>query len=200
MRLLLFSDVHRDLAACAELVSAARGVDVVIGAGDFASQHRGLEETIDALAMIETPTLLVPGNNETEEALRDTCAMWAAARVLHGEPCEISGMPFYGVGGGIPTTPWSWSFDLDEHAARAMLVGCPEGAILVTHSPPQGVCDKDSSGKHLGSVAIADTIEARRPPLVVCGHIHESWGRDERLGVSRVINAGPRGVVVDLDV
>ena len=48
--------------------------DVVIGAGDFASVHEGLEETIDALAAIETPTVLVPGNNETVDALRDAAA------------------------------------------------------------------------------------------------------------------------------
>ena len=50
--------------------SAARDSDVVIGAGDFASVHEGLEETIAALAAIETPTILIPGNNETEDALR----------------------------------------------------------------------------------------------------------------------------------
>ena len=59
--------------------------DVVIGAGDFASVHEGLEETIDALAAIETPTVLVPGNNETEDALREAAAGWSAATVLHGE-------------------------------------------------------------------------------------------------------------------
>ncbi len=198
MRLLLFSDVHCDQASCADLVAQSRGVDVVVGAGDFASRHRGLEETIGALASIDVPTVLVPGNNETDEALRDVCDVWSSAHVLHGESCEIAGVPFFGIGCGIPTTPWDWSFDLDEHAARAMLAGCPEGAVLVSHSPPKGVCDLSSAGDHLGSRAIADAIEARRPPLVVCGHIHDSWGRDEALGVSRVINAGPRGVVVEL--
>lgn len=199
MRLLLFSDVHTDLAACAALIDLARGVDVVVGAGDFASRHRGLQETIAALAAIDTPAVLVPGNNETDEALRDACSIWPAARVLHAEACEVAGVPFFGIGAGIPTTPWDWSFDLTEDEARAMLAGMPEGCVLVTHSPPRGAGDLTSGGQHLGSRAIADAVSSRRPPLVVCGHIHESWGRDERLGVSRVINAGPRGAVVDLD-
>ena len=50
----------------------------MIGAGDFASVHRGLEETIAALAGIRPPTLLVPGNNETDAALREACADWPA--------------------------------------------------------------------------------------------------------------------------
>jgi hypothetical protein len=39
----------------------------VVAAGDYASIHRGLEELIDMLVVIEPPTVVVPGNNETEE-------------------------------------------------------------------------------------------------------------------------------------
>jgi predicted phosphodiesterase len=66
MRILAFSDLHRDLDQAARLVEMSAEADVVIGAGDFASVHEGLGETISALATIETPTILVPGNNETE--------------------------------------------------------------------------------------------------------------------------------------
>jgi hypothetical protein len=50
---------------------AVRGgeVDVVVAAGDLASAHRGLEELIDVLASIKTPTVLVSGNNGTDAAL-----------------------------------------------------------------------------------------------------------------------------------
>ena len=85
MKLLAFSDLHRDLDQAAKLVEMSAEADVVIGAGDFASVHEGLEETIDALAAIETPTILVPGNNETEDALREAASGWSAATVLHGE-------------------------------------------------------------------------------------------------------------------
>ena len=53
---------------------------------------RASTETIDALAAIEAPTVLVPGNNETEDALREAAAGWAAATVLHGEATEIDGV------------------------------------------------------------------------------------------------------------
>ena len=195
MRLLLFSDVHRDLDQCRRLVERARDVDVVIAAGDFASVHRGLEETIDALAAIETPTVLVPGNNETDAALREACAGWSAARVLHGEATEIDGVAFFGLGGGVPITPWDWSFDLDEDEAAQMLAACPEGAVLVVHSPPKGHVD---GGRRLGSAAILRAIEEKRPPLVVCGHIHEAAGEESTVGASRVLNAGPAGTVVEV--
>ena len=79
VKLLAFSDLHRDLEQGARLVEMSTEADVVIGAGDFASVHEGLEETIAALAPIATPTVLVPGNNETVDALRDTVRGWEAA-------------------------------------------------------------------------------------------------------------------------
>src|SRR5256714_15237409 len=115
----------------------AADAEVVIAAGDFASVHRGLEEVIDMLVVIETPTVLVPGNNETDDALREACQGWKAATVLHGETTDVDGVPFFGLGGGIPTTPWPWSFDLTEEEAARRLAPCPEGGGLLGPPAPQ---------------------------------------------------------------
>jgi uncharacterized protein len=193
VKLLAFSDLHRDLGQAARLVEMSAEADVVIGAGDFASVHEGLGETIDALAAIETPTVLVPGNNETEDALRKAASGWSAATVLHGEGTTIDGVEFYGLGAGIPTTPWDWSFDLDDDSATEMLAACPAGAILVLHSPPQGHCDSNGNEDHFGSPALLRAIEDKQPRLSVCGHIHESWGCESQIGDTPVRNLGPTG-------
>jgi uncharacterized protein len=193
VRALAFSDLHRDLDGAARLVELARDADVVIGAGDFGSQHLGVEETVSALASIETPTVLVPGNNETDDELRAACAGWPASIVLHGEGAEVAGVSFFGLGGGIPVTPWDWSFDLTEEEAAEKLAECPEGAFLVVHSPPKGHVDNG-----IGSEAILRTIEERRPALAVCGHIHEQWGHESRVGETRVLNLGPAGILLEL--
>ena len=65
MKLLAFSDLHRDLDAAASLVERSGEVDLVVGAGDFASVHEGLEETIGALGAIEAPT--VPGAGQQRD-------------------------------------------------------------------------------------------------------------------------------------
>jgi Icc-related predicted phosphoesterase len=198
VKLLAFSDLHRDLEQGAKLVELAAGADVVIGAGDFASVHEGLEETIAALAAIEAPTVLVPGNNETADALRAATAGWSAATVLHGEGTAIDGVEFFGLGAGIPVTPWEWSFDLDDEAATAMLAPCPEGAVLVLHSPPRGHCDASADGSEFGSPALLRAIEEKRPRFAVCGHIHESWGCESTIGATPVRNLGPRGTWLEI--
>jgi Icc-related predicted phosphoesterase len=193
VKLLAFSDLHRDLGQAEALVEMAADANVVIGAGDFASVHEGLEETIGALSGIETPTVLVPGNNETADALRAAAAGWAAATVLHGEGTTLDGVEFFGLGAGVPVTPWEWSFDLDDETAATMLAPCPEGAVLVLHSPPQGHCDGG-----FGSPALLAAVEEKRPRLVVFGHIHEQWGCSSEVGGTPLRNLGPKGTWLEV--
>jgi Icc-related predicted phosphoesterase len=198
VQLLCFSDLHRDLEQAARLVEMSADADVVIAAGDFASVHAGLDETIGALAGIAAPTVVVPGNNETLDALRAACRDWEAATVLHGETAAIDGVEFFGLGAGIPITPWDWSFDLSDDEAAGALRACPDGAFLVVHSPPYGHCDLSGGGEHLGSTAILEAVELKRPPVAVCGHIHESWGTESKAAETRVVNLGPAGTWIEV--
>src|SRR5262245_5238698 len=118
MKLLLFSDLHQDVAAARKLVELARQADVVVGAGDFGSVHRGIELCFKVLKAINRPAVLVPGNNESLEELNQASRCWTQACVLHGTGTEISGVYFFGLGGGVPVTPFGpWSYDLTEEQA-----------------------------------------------------------------------------------
>lgn len=200
MKYLCFSDLHCNKNAAKQLVRLAEDVDLVIGAGDFANQHTGIMDTIDILSQITKPAVLVPGNGETTDELRSAIANWPSARVLHGEGCEIQSVSFWGVGGGIPVTPFgSWSYDFDEAQGEQLLAGCPKNAILVVHSPPIDTVDRDSGGRIRGSQSIRQTVIDKTPKLVVCGHIHSDQGKQVQLGDSVILNAGPAGMVVDVD-
>lgn len=193
MRVLAFSDVHCDVGAVEALVVQAGDVDIVAGVGDYASVHEGLEQTLAPLRAVEAPLLLVPGNNETEDALRAAVAGWDGVTVLHGEAADVDGVSFFGLGAGVPTTPWDWSFDLSEEEAADRLAGVPDGAVLLSHSPPKGHVDKG-----LGSTAVLEAAERSRARAVLCGHIHEQWTSESRIGDALVRNLGPDGFVLDL--
>ena len=199
MKLLLCSDIHCDHAAARSLVERSADADVLVCAGDLAVMRDGLQGTVDVLADARCPVVVVPGNGESDRELEEACRGWADAHVLHGSGCEIDGVAFWGLGAAVPITPFgSWSFDLSEEEAGTLLADCPEGAVLVTHSPPRGYVDVAGGGEHLGSRAVLDAIHRARPPLVVCGHIHACWGREADVDGTRVVNAGPDGVWVEL--
>jgi uncharacterized protein len=197
MRLLAFSDLHRNREQARRLVAMAGDADVVVGAGDYATMRFGVERTIDVLSALDRPTILVPGNNESVSALWRAAAGFKQAVILHGEGTEIGGTKFFGLGAGVPPTPFPWSWDLSEEDAATKLIGCPEGAVLVVHSPPKGYVD-EAFGRHLGSRSILDAIRAKHPPLVLCGHIHQCWGQVATIGATRIVNLGPEGRFFDL--
>ncbi|MCV2883022.1 metallophosphoesterase family protein [Actibacterium sp. XHP0104] len=190
MRVLAFSDLHLSRSRAAVLVEASAQADLVIGAGDFCNMRKGLDQAMGLLAGIAAPMVIVPGNAESHAELR--AAAPDGVQVLHGSGCSVGGLRLFGLGYGVPVTPFgSWSCDLTEAQARDMLAGCEAADILITHSPPKGIADRTSGGVSVGSVAIHEAIGRIRPRLALCGHIHDSWGAEGMIGHSRVVNLGP---------
>jgi len=197
VKLLAFSDLHRDEERALALVERSAEADVVVGAGDFASFRRGLAKTLDPLSAITTPTVLVCGNNERLPALREAASAWPAATVLHGEATEIDGVTFFGLGAAVPRTPFPWSYDITEAEADELLERCPSDAVLVVHSPPKGYLDV-AFGRHLGSEAVLAAIQAKQPRVALCGHIHQCWGQSAAIDGTSVFNLGPDGTWVEV--
>lgn len=194
MKYIMFSDIHCDRIACERIVERSRSVDFAIGAGDFALLRRGLQETVDVLAGIDIPTILVPGNHESHAELVEACEGIDNFHVLHGSELELDGVTFCGIGGGIPMTPFgAWTVDFSEDHAAKLLSRPGSHFVFVTHSPPYGCLDTLSNGQHVGSTTIRSFVEEVRPSFVVCGHIHERGGQQDEIDGIPVINAGPAG-------
>lgn len=190
VKLLAFSDLHASRKQAALLAEAAAGADLVIGAGDFCNMRQGLAEAMALLDGITAPMVVVPGNAESAPELR--AAAGPGVTVLHGEGVDLAGLRLFGVGYGVPVTPFGdWSCDLTEAGAEAMLAGCETADLLITHSPPKGIADRTSTGLSVGSTAIRAAIDRIQPGLALCGHIHDSWGQEGRIGATRVVNLGP---------
>ncbi|MFQ1699435.1 metallophosphoesterase [Loktanella agnita] len=190
MKILAFSDLHLARARAAAIVAASAEADLVIGAGDFCNMRQGLDQAMALLDGIKCPFVAVPGNAESADELR--AAAGPDITVLHGQTAHVDGLDIFGIGGGIPVTPFGdWSFDLTEQQAEAMLKHCDHADIIVSHSPPKGIADQTSAGHSVGSTALRDAIVRIGPKYVFCGHIHDSWGQTGTIGRSQVHNLGP---------
>jgi len=190
MKILAFSDLHLSARHAADLVAASGSADLVIGAGDFCNHRKGLAQAMTMLKGITAPMIVVPGNAESDGELRRAAA--TGMTVLHGRETTVNGLNMFGLGYGVPVTPFGdWSCDLTEAEAETLLNTSEKADILITHSPPKGMADVTSQGVSVGSVAIRAAIERLQPKLALCGHIHDSWGTEGLIGTTRVVNLGP---------
>ncbi len=191
MKVLAFSDLHLARSRAADLVAASAEADLVIGAGDYCKGRQGLDDAMAMLSDISAPLVLVPGNAESAEELADAAP--DGVHVLHGTGMTLDGLRLFGLGYGVPVTPFGdWSCDLTEGEAAELLARCDGADILIVHSPPKGHGDTTSQGMSIGSVSIRDAIERLQPELAFCGHIHDSWGYRGQIGRTQVANLGPK--------
>jgi len=191
MKVLAFSDLHMARNRAADLVTASAAADLVIGAGDYCNMRQGLDQAMAMLSGISAPLVLVPGNAESAEELSDAAP--EGVHVLHGSGMTLDGLRLFGLGYGVPVTPFGdWSCDLTEGAAAEMLDRCDGADVLIVHSPPKGYGDTTSQGLPVGSTAVRDAVERVQPGLVLCGHIHDSWGYRGVIGRTQVANLGPK--------
>ena len=81
----------------------------------------------------------------------------SAGALLHGSQTTLDDITFYGLGGGIPITPFgAWSYDFSEDEAKNLLQDIQPGGVLISHSPPKGILDMSSDGRSLGSEAVRE--------------------------------------------
>ena len=99
MRILIFSDIHNDLATLRRLI--ASDADYYVSAGDLVSWERGLDDCGEILKAKGSRVWVIPGNHESAEASHKFCARYGF-RDIHDELFEIDGVWFGGLGYSSP--------------------------------------------------------------------------------------------------
>lgn len=187
--------------------------DIIAFCGDL---HNGgtpkeARPVAEALASLELPVLIVPGNMDPKGFVLD---LWknAGLKVLHGKSCAFRETRFFGLGGMAVRNPAKMS-DLDrfyipmDDAYKSLVNASLElpaqrRTVVLSHQPPLGACDIIHSGESVGSKSLRRYVDEFHPDLLICGHIHEDRGRAQ-LGQTTVVNAGEMrqgfAAIIDLD-
>jgi uncharacterized protein len=214
MRLLAFTDIHSAFSVVENILREEQTADVVLLGGDLTT--RGSSEDVRrVIAMVQqyTPRVFAIGGNMDPLALETTMRDLDVS--LDGRGCVIGDVGFFGIS-GAPLSPLRTPHEFPEaNLEMTGLRGWEEMKkarvrVLLSHAPPvQTSLDRIRSGKHVGSSAVRMIIERLAPDLVVCGHIHESFGVTS-MGDTLVVNCGcaaegryasleiGNGIIVDL--
>jgi hypothetical protein len=202
MRVLLFSDIHSDLAALRRL--ASQQADWYICAGDLVSWARGLDACGDILQPWGARLLVLPGNHEDEAGVAAFCQKFGF-QAVHRRQMELGGRRFAFLGYSNPTpfdTPGEYTeAELERHldAFRPAVSGAPVPDVLVCHCPPHGTpLDRMRNGQHAGSTAIRRFLDDVQPTWFFSGHIHETEGTTVQLGATTAHNPGKGGYLLEL--
>ncbi len=80
---------------------------------------------------------------------------------------------------GSPCTPKhaDWAFQYLPEEAEEVWSRVPEGVdMVVTHTPPLGLCDEAKDETRSGCPALLKRLAEIKPMLSICGHIHGGRG------------------------
>lgn len=220
MRILHFSDLHGAAMREAESLIQTHEPDWIVLTGDMLPDFNRLPGTARRLeAQREwwrawrnvfirtgTPTTFVRGNHEVE-GFED--------RVLRSVPAALTGK--VGLLEGIPARWGAWGFARewgDQDLAREVRA-LKHPFVILSHVPPYGWLDRNSGGASIGHPPLRELLDPSeestpasgasrgltlgKPALVLCGHVHESFGW-ERHGPTLVVNAATGHALVDLDL
>ncbi len=70
--------------------------------------------------------------------------------------------------------------------------------VLVTHGPPFSTTLDLLGERHVGNRDYRKFIERIKPKLVIAGHLHETAGKTDMIGKTRLVNPGWEGMVIEL--
>ena len=72
--------------------------------------------------------------------------------------------------------------------------------VLVAHQPPHKtkLDFLDWGPGNVGSKSVRKFIEKHKVSLCITGHLHENFGKEDKIGSTRIINPGPSGKFVEI--
>ena len=191
MKILAFVDLHSSVKALDAVIRKVKKEkpDVIVCAGDLSIFEQGLRYTLFELSKLKIPCLVIHGNHETEDSMKKVCKKFPNLVFLHKRSHILNGTIFLGYGGGGFSTE-DKGFAKAAKLFKDKIKGYKK-VVLVTHAPPYKTKLDKIIDKHCGSKPIKKFIENNKISLVVCGHLHENAGKEDKVKDTLIINPGP---------
>ncbi|PIN69916.1 hypothetical protein COV94_02330, partial [Candidatus Woesearchaeota archaeon CG11_big_fil_rev_8_21_14_0_20_57_5] len=169
---------------------------LLLCAGDISVFEQGLGEMLFAINQMGK-AVIVHGNHESEERMADLAGFFEDISFVHNGFIVHENVAIVGHGGGGFDTR-DRSFERTGKKLHRALAKHKGKSIFIMHAPPYGTALDAIMDGHRGSKSYREFIEKAQPDLAICGHFHEHAGKEDRIGKTRVINPGPRGMVIEL--
>ena len=200
LRILAAGDIHGDTNQAKKLAEQAEkeSVDLVVLCGDLTYAESSTEGIIGPFVKKNKKVILIPGNHETV-ATADFLAELYGVTNLHGYSIKYKGVGLFGCGGaniGLFQLGEDEIFELIKKGYER--IKDAKKKILVTHVHPSGSLMEKFSNIFPGSEGVKKAIDTFKPDILLCSHVHEAEGIEEKIGKTKVINVGKKGKVIEV--
>ena len=200
MKILAFGDVHGDTRQIEKLAKKAEKekVELVVICGDFTHFDKSIDNIIGPFKKKNKKVLLIPGNHESI-ATADFLAEFYGVKNIHGYSVKYEDVGIFGAGGANVGPNIQTETEIFENLKGAFeKIRYLDKKIMVTHvHPSDGRMEKFSKFVP-GSTGVKKAIDTLKPDILLCSHVHEAEGIEEKIGKTKVINVGREGKVIDL--
>jgi uncharacterized protein len=195
MRILAFTDVHANERVLQELAKRSQQADVLLCAGDMSVFGDDLLSVLEQMNSWNKPIYFVHGNHEDEDIFADVEKHFSNLRFVHGKEVEHDGITILGWGGG------GFAREDPQLERFAKKLKPKASRVMIFHGPPHGTSlDYKEGYDYTGCKTRRAVIERLQPFLAIAGHIHENFGKHEKIGKSIVMNPGPLGKFINLEI
>lgn len=217
MKILSAGDLHGDSGLAKKLADKAskENVDLVILCGDLTHGDEKTDNLIGPFLKQGKKVVLVPGNHESV-ATADFLSKIYGVKNLHGYGIKIFDpksdskhfsskakdnkyVGLFGCSGvniGIHQVTDKEAYDMLMKGHH--YIADADVKIMVSHVHPSGTKMEKFTQFFEGSKALRRAIDKLHPDIMLCSHVHEAEGLEEKIGKTRVINVGSKGKIFEI--
>ena len=201
MKLLAFSDIHGSFSAIKRIEQKIKSQkpDLMVCAGDISIFEHGIVGILRKLNKLNKKIIIVHGNHEDASTFAKCSRMFKNIIFVHKTYHVEDKIIFLGFGGGGFSQRDKEFEHLVNNKFKKIIKENKENKIVfVTHAPPYGT-KLDRLGKnYVGNKSFSDFIKKYNVNISISGHLHENFGKEDKINKTRVINPGPFGKIIDI--
>ena len=201
MRILAAGDIHGDRSLAQRLAEKAEkeNADLVIITGDITHFDQSADGIMGPFVAKKKKVLFVPGNHDSFATADFLVAMYGVKNI-HGYSVRYEDVGIFGCGGANvgPVTILQEKEIMDLLQKGFDKIKYLPKKIMVTHVHPSDTAMEKFSNFIPGSSGVKKAVEEMKPDFLLCSHVHEAEGIEEMVGLTKVINVGKEGTILDI--
>ena len=200
MKILAFTDIHLSTIALNKIKSKIKNQnpDLLVCAGDLSIFEEGLGIILNKLSKLKKKVLLIHGNHETDIVMRKLCKKYGNLVFIHKGYYKYNNHIFLGYGGSGFSLREPGFYIIGKKFRKLIKKNHDKKIIFITHAPPYGTKADLIVGEHCGNKTFRDFIMKNKVDLHICGHLHENFGKKDKLKNTEIINPGPYGKIIKI--